>query len=156
MVLQIFEITFTNIYQNNFSRNKKISFFCCDFALKTLSLPRKIMEQCGLCPVKLWSNADFAPQNHGHLVLCPTKPRRLHSLPRGIMEQCRLCPAKSWIHSSRRPQISLNLMFFFFLIFCKSMLFQISLQTFGPFFLGKNIFCHGTFKYGEARTKYRI
>ena len=28
--------------------------------LESMSLPRKIIEQCRLCPAKLWSNADFA------------------------------------------------------------------------------------------------
>ena len=37
------------------------------------SLPCKIMEQCRLCPAKLWSNADFAPQIHGAFILCPAK-----------------------------------------------------------------------------------
>ena len=32
------------------------------------TLPRKIMEQCRLGSAKLWSNADFAPQNHGDIV----------------------------------------------------------------------------------------
>ena len=39
-----------------------------------------------LCPAKLWSNADFAPQNYWGM----------QTLPRKIMEQCRFCPAKSW------------------------------------------------------------
>ena len=90
---------------------------CCIFALKSMSLPRKIMEQCRLCPAKLWSNVDFAPRNHRTFVLCPAKSRRLRSLPRKIMEQCRLCSAKSRRYSFMGQQISSNLNFFtFFLI----------------------------------------
>ena len=61
-----------------------------------MSLPRKIMEECRLYPAKLWSNADFAPQNNG-----ARKSQSLHTLPLEIMEQCRLCPAKSETHSFR-------------------------------------------------------
>ena len=57
------------------------------FALKTMSLPRKIKEQCGLCPTKSWSNADFAPNNPRAFVLCPEKCPRLNFLPRETMEQ---------------------------------------------------------------------
>ena len=107
-----------------------------------MSLPRKIMEQCRLCPAKFWSNTDFAPQNHRAFVLCPAKLRRLHSLPREIMEQSRLCSAKSWRHSFRGQQISSNWNFFtfFLIIFFKSLLFQRPLQPFGPLFK-ENIFC---------------
>ena len=96
------------------------------------------MEQCKICPAKLWSNADFALQNYGAFVhgptksrslyslprkimeqciLCPAKSRRLCSLPRKIMEQCRLCSVKSWRHNYRGQKISSNLIVFsFFLI----------------------------------------
>ena len=127
-----------------------------------MPFPRKIMEQCRLCPAKLWSNADFAPQNHTAFVLCPAKSQRLcslpreimeqcrlcsaksrtlRSLPREIMEQCRLCSAKSRRHSFRGQQISSNLnLFTFFFVCCKSLLFQRPLQPFGPLFK-ENIFC---------------
>ena len=107
-----------------------------------MSLPRKIMEQCRLCPAKLWSNADLTLRNHRAFVLCPAKSWRLRSLPRKIMEQCRLCSAKSWIHSFRGQQMSSNLNFFTFFsnYFCKSLLFQRPLQPFGPLFKEK-IFC---------------
>ena len=91
-----------------FSERRKSHLFLYFFGLKSMSLPREILEQCRLCPAKLWSNADFAPQNHRPFVLCPTKPRRLCSLPRKIMEQCRLCSAKSWRHSFRGQQLSSN------------------------------------------------
>ena len=107
-----------------------------------MSLPRKIMEQCRLCPAKLWSNADFGLQNHRPFVLCPAKSQRLRSLPHKIMEQCRLCSTKSRKHTFRGQQISSNLNFFLFfsIYFCKSLLFQRSLQPFGPLFKEK-IFC---------------
>ena len=73
--------------------------FCSIFALKSRSLPRKIMEQYRLCPAKLWSNAHFAPQNHRAFVLCPAKSQRLCYLPSKVMEQRRHCFAKSWRHS---------------------------------------------------------
>ena len=59
-----------------------------------MSLPRKIMEQFRLCPAKLWSNADFAPQNKGVFILCLAKSQSLYTLPCKIIKQCRLCPAK--------------------------------------------------------------
>ena len=31
------------------------------------------MKQCRLWPAKLWSIADFAPQNHGDFILFPAK-----------------------------------------------------------------------------------
>ena len=104
------------------------------------------MEQCGLCPAKSWSNADFAPRNHGPFVLCPTKSQRLRSLPRGIMEQYKLCSAKSWRHSFRSQRISLNLIFFsFFLnIFVNQCYFR---YLYNPlyYFIRKDILCHRTF-----------
>ena len=108
MMLQIFFKIF-------FEEIRNVLFFV--FALKILFLPRKIVQQCGLYPAKLWSNADFAPQNQGPFVLCSAKSRRLCSLLRGIMEQCRLCPAKSWRHNFRRQQISINQIFFLFFLF---------------------------------------
>ena len=107
-----------------------------------MSLPRKIMEQCRLCPAKLWSNADFAPRDHRAFVFRSAKLRRLRSLPRKIMEQCRLCSTKSWRHSFRCQQISSNLIgvSFFSNYFCKSSSFPRSLQPFGPIFMEK-IFC---------------
>ena len=91
-----------------------------------MSLPRKIMEQCRLCLAKLWSNADFAPQNHRAFILCPAKSWRLHSLPRKIKEQCRLCSAKSQRHSFRGHQISSDLIFFtsFLIIFVNHCYFR--------------------------------
>ena len=97
-----------------FFKKQENLIYCCIFAQKFISLPRKIMEQCRLCPAKLWSNADFAPQNHRAFVLCPAKSRRLRSLPRKNMEQCRLCSAKSRRHSFRGQQISSNLNLFTF------------------------------------------
>ena len=107
-----------------------------------MCLPHQIMEQCRLCPAKLWSNADFAPRNHRAFVLCPANSRRLCSLPRKIMEQCRLCSAKSRRRSSRGQQTSSNLNFFTFclIFFCKSLFFQRRLKPFGPLFKVK-IFC---------------
>ena len=37
------------------------------------SKPCKNMEQCRLCSAKLWSNADFAPQNFGAVQTSPGK-----------------------------------------------------------------------------------
>ena len=105
------------------------------------------MEQCRLCPAKLWSNADFTPRNHRAFVLCPAKSWRLRSLPRKIMEQCRLCSAKLRRHSFRGKQISLNLNFFtfFLIIFVNHCYFR---DPYNPLdhFLRKKILCHGTFK----------
>ena len=50
-----------------------------------MSLPRKIMEQCRLCPTQFWSKADFAMQNHVAFILCPQNNRA--SI---------LFPTKSW------------------------------------------------------------
>ena len=107
-----------------------------------MSLPRKFMEQCKLCPAKSWSNADFAPQDHRAFVLCPAKSWRLCSLPREIMEQYRLCSAKWWRHSFRGQKniIKLNCVLFFSNYFCKSLSFLRSLQPFGPLF-NEKIFC---------------
>ena len=58
-----------------------------------MSLPRKIKEQCRIFPAKLWSNADFAPQNHRAFVLCPAKSQRLV-----------LCPQKLWSNADFAPQ----------------------------------------------------
>ena len=67
-----------------------------------------------LCPAKLWSNAYFAPQNHGDIV--------------------------SWVKMT--TEIFLKLDFFLFSnYFCKSMLFQRSIQPLGPVLKEKNIFC---------------
>ena len=79
------------------SRKWEYLLFCCVFALKTLSLPRKIMEQCSLCPVISWSNTDFAPRNHGPfcslrrkitetLFFAPQNYGAMQTLPRKIME----------------------------------------------------------------------
>ena len=69
-----------------------------------MSLLRKFMEQCRLCPAKSWSIADFAPRDHRAFVLCPAKSRRLRSLPRKTMEHCRLCSAKLWSNADFAPQ----------------------------------------------------
>ena len=113
----------------------------------------KIMEQCWLCPAKLWSNADFALQNHRAFVLCPIKSQRLCSLPRKIIEQCRLYSAKSWRHSFRGkkyPQIWFSSLFIYFFC-CKSLLFQTSLQPFGPLVRGK-MFRKKRFSYEPKRS----
>ena len=136
-----------------------------------MTLPRKIMEQCRLCPAKLWSNADFAPQDHRAFVLCPAKSRSLHTLPRKITEpsyfaprnyralqtlpreineQCRLCPAKLQRHSFRGQNNNINypktrFYFIFSNFFWKSMLFQRSIQPLGPLFKEKYILWDGTF-----------
>ena len=52
-----------------------------------------MMEQCRLCPAKLWSNADLAPQNHRPLVLC--------SANHGDFV---LCPAEIWSNADFAPQ----------------------------------------------------
>ena len=59
-----------------------------------MSLPSKIMEQWRHCPAKLWSNADFAPQNHGPFVPCPPKSLSLRIL----------CPSNLWINADFDPQ----------------------------------------------------
>ena len=93
-------------------------------------LPRKIMEQCRICP---------------------TKSQSLHTLPLKItepceiMEHCRLCPTKSRRHSFRRQKSKkkyLKLGFpFFFLFFCyQSMVSQRSFQPLGSLFK-ENILC---------------
>ena len=103
-----------------------------------MTLPRKIMEQGGLCPTKLWINADFAPQNHRAFVLCPTKCWRLFSLPRKTMKQCRLCPEKSLRHSFRGLKFFL-VCFLFFLCVVNQCNFR---GLFNPLehFIGK-LFC---------------
>ena len=78
-----------------FLRNKKNLISCCIFAQNFMSLPRKIMEQCRLCPTIM-----------EQCRLCPAKSRRLCSLPRKIMEQRRLCSKKLWRHSFRGQQVS--------------------------------------------------
>ena len=101
----------TFIFQNSVQGNENIFFFAVFLFLKLC-----------LCPAKLWSNANFASQNHeamqtffrkimDPLFFFPGKLPRLHSLPHGIKEQCRLCPAKSGRHSLRGQQISLNFIF---------------------------------------------
>ena len=57
--------------------------FAVNFSLETMSLKRTIMEQCKLCPSKLWSKADLprnimepsyiALQNHRTFILCQAK-----------------------------------------------------------------------------------
>ena len=127
-----------------------------------MSLPRKIMEQCTLCTAKLWSNADFAPQNYGAIQtlprkimeqcrLCPAKSLSLRSSPleimdpsffaRDIMEQCRVCPANSFRgQNNNRNYLKIRLTFLFSFCFCKSMLFQRSTPTYQPVFKGKKYF----------------
>ena len=58
VVLGIFEITVK--YGNIFGRNTKITFVA-------VSLSRKVMEQCRLCPAKS-EPSFFAPQNCGDMV----------------------------------------------------------------------------------------
>ena len=104
-----------------------------------MSLPRKVMKQCRLSPAKLWSNADFAPQNHKAFALCPAKSRRPCSLPRKIMDQCRLCPAKLGRHSLRgqkyhKIKFSYLLIHFFFVNHCY---FRDLYNPFGPLFKEK-------------------
>ena len=102
-----------------------------------------------LCPAKLWSNADFAPQNYG----------AMQTLPRKIMEPSYfapqnnglfiLCSAKLWSYADFAPQNQgdivsgakitteiIQKLFFFSLIyfFCQLMLFQRSIQPLGPVF----------------------
>ena len=131
-----------NIWNNSdvpLKKNKKnwkifcLDNFCLKFALETMSLPRKIMEQCKLCQAKLWSNADFAPQNPGAFILCPAQSQSLYTLLRKIMEQCTLCPAKSWRHSfigQNNSKIYLKTRFcslFFLILLC------VNLCYFGTF-----------------------
>ena len=106
------------------------------------------MEQCRLCPAKLWSNADFASRNHRAIVLCPAKSRRLCSLPRKIMEQCRLSSTKLRRHSFRGQPISSNFNFFtfFLIIFVNHCYFRDLYNPLDHFLRKKYFFCHGTFK----------
>ena len=75
-----------------FKEYTNLFFLFCFFALKTMSLSRKIMETCGLCPAKLWSNADFVPQNPRDFVLCLAKCWRLCSLPAKLWSNANLAP----------------------------------------------------------------
>ena len=109
-----------------------------------MSLPRKTMEQCRLCPEKLWSNANFSSQNHGFFVLCLAKLRSIHYLPAnyGAMQTL---PAKSKRHSFRgkiknRNYLINRFSLIVFIFFCKSMLPQRSLQPSGPVFK-ENVIC---------------
>ena len=81
-----------------------------------MSLPHETVEQCKLCPAKLWSNADFAPQNRKAFILCLEKSQSLHTLPHKIMEQCKLRSAISWRHNFRGQNNNLKLDFILFFL----------------------------------------
>ena len=66
-----------------------------------------------LCPAKLWSNADFAPQNHRDMV--------------------------SWAKITKENIFKFDI-FPFFYFFCKSMLLQRSIQQLGSVFKKKIFF----------------
>ena len=103
-----------------------------------MSFPCKIIEQFRLCPAKLWSNADFAPQNNRALVLCPAKLRSIYSLPRKLWRNADFAPQNQRdIVSVAKipPTIFFKLVYLFFS--SKSTLFQKSLKQLGPFFYEK-------------------
>ena len=65
-----------------------------------------------ICPEKIWSNADFAPQCYGAIQILPRKFMELsffaqqnygaiQNLPSKIMEKCKPFPAKSQSHIFR-------------------------------------------------------
>ena len=96
-----------------------------------MSLPRKIMEQCRLCPT------------HRAFILCRAKSQSLQTLLHKVMEQCKLCPAKSRRHSFRGPNNNLKLDFFsfFFLAFlCEIIVISEIYATIGTIHKEK-IFC---------------
>ena len=119
-----------------------------------MSLPRKIMEQCRLCPTKLWSNADFAPRDHRAFVL---------TLPRKIMETSFFAPQnygpmqtllrKIMDTEFQGPKniIKFNFCLFFSNYFCKSLSFLGSLQPFGPLFKEKIFFVPVPLKHERGR-----
>ena len=141
MVLQIFEIIVT--YKNIFSRNKKISFgskihvFAPQNYGAMQTLPRKVMKQCRLCPAKSQSLHSLPHKIKETLFFSPQNYGAMQTLLRKIAET-----------QFQGPTNILKLKFphFFSNYFCKSLLFQIPLQPFGPLFKEKNILCHGTFK----------
>ena len=138
MVLQIFEITVT--YKIFFEEIRK-SYLQLQFCSKIhvfapqnygamQTLPREVMEQCRLCPAKSQSRRSlprkitetlfFAPQNYG----------AMQTLLRKIAET-----------QFQGPTNILKFKFLFFSnYFCKSLLFQRSLQPFGSLFKEK-LFC---------------
>ena len=57
-----------------------------------------------LCPAKLWSNADFGPQNYGAM---QTLPRKITEPSHASQQNHRafiLCPAKLWSNANFGPQ----------------------------------------------------
>ena len=69
-----------------------------------------------LCPAKLWSNADFAPQNHGDIV------------------------------SGAKKYHNILLSSFFLIIFVNHCHFQDLYNLLDHFLSKKKTWCHGTFK----------
>ena len=65
------------------------------------------MEQCRLCPAKLWSNADFAPQNHIDIVSGAkiTTEIILKFAPQNYRAFIS-CPAKSWSNEDFAREIT--------------------------------------------------
>ena len=106
----------------------------------SLSLHLKLCH----CPAKLWSNADFAPQNCKSFIFCPTNYRAFL-----------LCPTKIWSNADFASQNHGKIvseakknyknylktrLSFKLKKNCKSMLFQRSIQQLGPLFK-EQIFC---------------
>ena len=105
-----------------------------------------------LCPAKLWSNADFAPQNYGAMRTLPRKITEPSFFAPQNHRDFVLCPAKLWsnadfarrnrgdIVSGAKKDHKILLSSFFSNYFCKSLSFPRSLQPFGPL-LKEKIFC---------------
>ena len=108
-----------------------------------------------LCPAKLWGNADFAPQNYGAMQTLPCKIMEPLFFAPQKYGAFILCPAKLWSNAHFAPQsqrnsfrgqsnnrnyLKIRFSSIFSNYFCKSMLFQRSIQPLGPVFK-ENIFC---------------
>ena len=130
------------------------------------TLPCKIMEQCRLCPAKsrtlsslprnIRETSFFAPRNSGALQTLLHKIMESSFFAPQNYGAFILCPTKLWSNADFAPQnhrdivsgakitteIILKVDFFSFFsnYFCKSMLFQRSIQPWGPIFK-EQIFC---------------
>ena len=86
------------------------------------TLPCKIMDQCRLCPTTLWMNADFAPQNHRHIVSVDKKTTK------SILKQ----HGETWLYRTHLNDFFVKIPFF--PLFCCSFV-PLFLYTFVPLFL---------------------
>ena len=85
-----------------------------------------------LCPAKIWSNADFAPQSYGAIQILPRKFMKpsffaqqnygaIQNLPSKIMEKCKLSLRN---HRAIFSEANITTKFFLKNIFRKSLIFQ--------------------------------